>query len=98
MYPSVIKVVPSENYVLHIEFDNGENGMLDMKPYLSFGVFRSLKNLRAFSQVRVVFDTIEWESGIDLDPEFVYEKCSRKLKEPESVGNATLSPTLPDSR
>jgi Protein of unknown function (DUF2442). len=28
-------------------------------------------------KVFVAFDTIEWESGADLDPEFVYEKCSK---------------------
>jgi len=32
MYPSVKEVVPGDNYVLSILFDNGENGVLDMKP------------------------------------------------------------------
>lgn len=27
------------------------------------------------SRVRVSFDTIEWDFGIDLDLEFVYAKC-----------------------
>jgi len=26
--------------------------------------------------VHVAFDTIEWECGVDLDPEFVYAKCT----------------------
>jgi len=77
MYPSVSKVVPTEDYVLSVGFDNGESGMLDMKPFLDFGVFQRLKDLDAFERVRVAFDTIEWGSGIDLDPEFVYEKCQR---------------------
>jgi len=77
MYPSVKKVVPAEDYMLSIDFDNGEHGTLDMKPYLDFGVFRRLKDRSAFRRVRVAFDTIEWESGIDLDPEFVYDKCER---------------------
>lgn len=75
MYPSVKTVYPSENYVLHIEFDNDESGILDMRPYLSFGIFQRLKDFDAFKRVRVAFDTIEWESGVDLDPEFVYAKC-----------------------
>ena len=77
MYPSVSNVVPTEDYVLSVGFDNGESGTLDMKPFLDFGVFRRLKDRSAFERVRVAFDTIEWESGIDLDPEFVYEKCQR---------------------
>ncbi len=75
MYPSIKGVTPKENYILSITFDNGEHGILDMKPFLDFGIFQSLKNQSAFNRVRVVFDTIEWESGADLDPEFVYKKC-----------------------
>ncbi len=74
---SVTKVVPAENYTLLIDFGNGEHGTLDMKPYLDFGIFQRLKDPDTFNQVRVSFDTVEWESGIDLDPEFVYEKCNR---------------------
>ncbi len=74
MYPSVTKVVPDDNYVLHIEFDNDESGLLDMKPYLDFGVFQRLKDWNAFQCVRVAFDTVEWDVGVDLDPEFIYAK------------------------
>jgi len=44
MYPAQKQVVPDENYVFPILFDNGEHGILDMKPYLDFGVFRRLKD------------------------------------------------------
>jgi hypothetical protein len=76
MYPSVKDVKPHDDYVLFITFDNGECGVLDMKEYLNFGVFQRLKDHNVFKRVRVAFDTIEWDSGIDLDPEFVYEKCN----------------------
>ena len=46
-----------------------------MKPILDFGVFQQIKDYDAFKRVRVSFDTIEWECGVDLDPEYVYEKC-----------------------
>ena len=75
MYPSIIKVTPGQDYVLSIVFDNGESGTLDMKQFLNFGVFRRLRDRDAFRRVRVSFDTIEWDSGIDLDPEFVYANC-----------------------
>ena len=75
MYPAVKEVIPKKNYILSVIFDNGERGILDMKLFLDFGVFQSLKNKNEFSRVRVAFDTIEWESGADLDPEFVYKKC-----------------------
>lgn len=85
MYPSVKKVVPNENYVLIIDFDNGESGTLDMKPFLEFGVFQRLKDHNAFNRVRVAFDTVEWDSGVDLDPEFVYAKCQELKRAPQNA-------------
>jgi len=78
MYPSVKNVIAMNNYELAIDFDNGESGVLDMKPFLSMGVFEKLIETDAFKRVRVSFDTVEWDSGADLDPEFVYSKCCVK--------------------
>jgi Protein of unknown function (DUF2442) len=75
MYPAVAKVAPCEDFTLAIVFDNGEEGLLDMSPHLGFGVFQKIADPESFRRVRVVFDTIEWACGVDLDPEFVYAKC-----------------------
>ena len=75
MPPAVISVECEDDYILSVAFDNGESGLLDMKPYLNFGVFRKIKDPDIFGTVHVSFDTIAWESGADIDPEFVYEKC-----------------------
>lgn len=74
MYPTVKNVVPQDDYVLALEFDNGELRKLDMKPYLDFGVFKRLKDIENFAKVRVSFDTVEWPAGVDLDPEFLFMK------------------------
>ena len=34
-----------------------------------------MNNPDVFSTAHVSFDAIAWESGADIDPEFVYEKC-----------------------
>ncbi len=75
MHPAVISVECEDDYILSVVFDNGENGLLDMKPYLNFGVFNKIQDPSVFKTVHVSFDAIAWESGADLDPEFVYEKC-----------------------
>ena len=80
MYQSVIKVTAGKNYQIYVEFDNDENGILDMEPYLNFGVFNKIKDAFVFNTVRVSFDTVEWPNGIDLDPKFVYEKCIKKKR------------------
>ncbi len=48
--------------------------MIDFTPYLNFGVFKQLKDLDIFKKAHVAFDTVEWGDGIDIDPEFLYEK------------------------
>ena len=75
MYPSVKQVIPRDDYTLSLVFENDEEGILDMKPMLDFGVFQRIKDLDNFKRVRVAFDTIEWACGVDLDPEYIYAKC-----------------------
>lgn len=75
MYPSVKSVVPHEDFTLTIAFGNGEDGILDMKPHLKFGVFQKIADYETFKTVHVSFDTIEWDCGVDLDPEYVYAQC-----------------------
>ncbi len=72
---SVKTVIPNENFTLSIVFESGEEGVLDMKPYLNFGAFQRIKDYSQFRRVRVAFGAVEWEAGVDLDPEFVYAKC-----------------------
>lgn len=74
MHSAVVSVECREDYVLSIVFDNGECGLLDMKPYLNPGVFKKIQDPSVFETVYVSFDTIAWKFGADLDPEFVYEK------------------------
>jgi hypothetical protein len=37
-------------------------------------VFKRIGDYEKFKRARVAFDTIEWDEGVDLVPEFVYEK------------------------
>ncbi len=80
MHPAVVNVVPQDNYQIYVEFDNDECGILNMEPYLDFGIFSKIKDQSLFSKVRVSFDTIEWGNGIDLDPQFVYDKCIKEKR------------------
>ena len=55
-------------------FGNGEQRVFDVTPLLSFGRFRELVVPEVFKKVRVAYDTVEWENGLDLDPEYLYER------------------------
>ncbi len=75
--PTIKEVYPQQEYCLEVHFSNGEKGVLDMQPYLNFGVFKRLQDEQAFHQIKVVFDTLEWKTGVDLSSEFVYQKTKK---------------------
>jgi hypothetical protein len=73
MYIGVKAVIPQENYKLLLTFENGEQGIFDMKPYLDFGpVFTALKDPALFNTARVCFKTVAWANQADIDPEILY--------------------------
>ena len=73
MYFAVKAVVPKKDYLLHITFENNEEKLFDMKPYLNTGIFKALKEEAVFNSVKVNFDTVEWANKADIDPETLYE-------------------------
>ena len=79
MYLAVKDVKALENYTLLLKFENDEEKIFDVKPYLNIGKFQELKDENLFKSVRVNFDSIEWANKLDLDPEFLYEKSHNKL-------------------
>jgi hypothetical protein len=79
MAPAVKEVTPCGGYVPSILFGNGARGTLNMEEFLDFGVFRGVRDPEAFKRARVAFDTVEWDCGADLDPEFVYAKTVKTL-------------------
>ena len=72
MYLAIKDVKPQDNYLLLLTFENGEKRQFDMKPYLDFGIFEELKDLRLFKTVKTSFDSIEWDNEADFDPEVLY--------------------------
>jgi hypothetical protein len=86
MYHAVRNVEAGEPYRLVLQFDNGERRVFDVAPLLSTGRFRELAAPDAFRKVRVVFDTIEWENGLDLDPEYLYERGALLSNEQRAAG------------
>jgi hypothetical protein len=80
MYLSIINVRPLRNYELELTFENNEVKIFDVKDYLETGIFSRLKDEKLFNQVRILFDSITWPGGIDLDPEVLYEKSRTKEK------------------
>lgn len=62
-----------KGYKLTLLFDNGEERVIDMEPFLNKGKLQELKDPRVFKTAHISFDTVEWSNGVDICPEFLYE-------------------------
>jgi len=69
-YP--VDVKPLEQYKLLITFDNDEQRIFDVEPYLNDSFFAPLRNLATFRSVKVSPISLEWVGGIDLCPDELY--------------------------
>ena len=72
MNPYVKQVRPLEGYQLELIFENGEQRIFDVKPYLQRGVFVRLQNRATFQAVRVVAGSVEWPGELDLSYDTLY--------------------------
>lgn len=74
MNPRVTDVKPSQDYTLVLTFSNGEVRLFDVKPYLDKGIFRELRELRAFNSVRPFLGSVQWQGGQDLCPDTLHQQ------------------------
>ena len=62
------------NYILHLQFSDGQEGDVDLEGELYGEVFEPLRDPTQFSQFKVEPDlgTIVWPNGADFAPEFLH--------------------------
>lgn len=81
MLKDIISVKTLEEYELHLCFEDGIEGAVDVSELIEFtGVFAPLKELSYFKKVQVnpELGTIFWENGADLDPDVLYARIAGK--------------------
>lgn len=63
------------DYVIWLRFNDGIEGEIDLANELEGEVFGPLKDIKKFQTFKVdpVLETIVWENGADLAPEFLHE-------------------------
>lgn len=73
MLKDIVAVEPRPNHRLHLRFEDGTEGEIDL-PVPFEGVFAPLRDPEIFDAVRVNPDlgTIVWPNGADLDPDVLY--------------------------
>jgi hypothetical protein len=62
-------------FKLLLVFEDGVKKIVDFHPYLEGEVFRPLKDISYFKEVRVNtdIDTVVWPNDADFSPDFLYE-------------------------
>jgi hypothetical protein len=72
----VIEARYERDYVIHLKFNDGAEGFVDLADELHGEMFVPLKDLEKFRSFRVdpELDTIVWDNGADLAPEFLYDR------------------------
>jgi hypothetical protein len=77
----VKSVKPGTGYRLHIEFEDGVSGIIDLSSDLYGPMFEPLRDVRLFERAFVDdYGVICWPNGADLAPEVVREEITGALK------------------
>jgi hypothetical protein len=64
-----------EGYKVRLSFEDGTVRVADLAKHLDGPIFEPVRNLECFKTVRVntEVDTIVWDNGADMSPDFLYE-------------------------
>ena len=83
MFLHIINVNYIEDYKIAVSFNDGRSGTADMRDALNGPVFKDLRKLSVFSQLRLdpLLATIVWPNGADFAPEFIYFKAFQNSPE-----------------
>ena len=86
MTPDLVEATYVDGYRIRLAFADGTEGIVDLKNELWGEVFEPLKDVSQFRAFRVnrELSTVEWPTGADLAPEFLYE---------QAMHNKQLQPT-----
>ena len=79
MLKDIVAAHALSNYRLHLRFEDGVEGVVDLAPHLSFrGVFEPLRDPAYFAPVRVdpELGSVAWPNGADLDPDVLYGRLT----------------------
>jgi len=74
--PRVILVKPLPDYKLYLTFENGEEKIFDVRPYIEGDWYGKLKQPEFFRTVHTDGHGIAWADGQDLAPHELYENST----------------------
>ncbi|MDZ4657245.1 MAG: DUF2442 domain-containing protein [Bythopirellula sp.] len=80
--PSLVSVRPLADYCVHLAYDDGVSGQVDLSHLTGKGVFSAWHDLTFFKQVTIgEFGELSWGSDIELCPDALYLQLTGKAAE-----------------
>jgi len=79
----ITKVSLEGDYTVYVEFNNGQNGIINLKTELEKDhreIIHELLDLKIFNTVKLWHRTLAWDNGVDFAPEYLYEQISNQKK------------------
>ncbi len=76
----IIKAEYISDYKIKLSFNDGYSGVADLQEKIYSErrrIFAPLKDITFFKRFKQHFGTIEWENGLDLAPEFLYDVATK---------------------
>jgi len=82
MFHKVVQVIPYEDYMVYVYFEDGKIVCYDARPLLLMKVFKPLEDINVFMNACTILNnTLAWDINgnrdettcLDIDPEMLYE-------------------------
>ncbi len=72
----VVEAKYEKDYQIHLKFNDGSEGIVDLKDELYGEMFEPLKNSKLFKKFKIdpELETIVWQNGADFAPEFLRDR------------------------
>ena len=74
--PTAVSVIPNDDYIISVKFDNGEEKKFDVKPYIKGDWYGQLRDAAYFKAVTTDGYTVTWPNGQDICPDALYSLSS----------------------
>ena len=78
MFVEVVKAKYIKDYQIELTFNDGKNGIIDLKDHLTGEIFKPLRDKSFLKKFKIEFDTLSWKNGAGIAPEFLYSKVTGK--------------------
>jgi hypothetical protein len=73
MFTHVTRAQYLDGHRLHLRFNDGTDGEVDLEQQLSGPIFEPLRDAQYFRQFRLEGYTVAWPNGADFAPEYLHQ-------------------------